>query len=328
MITTIQNNCTLLGNYLGPDSPIRSQIMQALLKKQTDHKKYKLTVITFNSDSFEGVLVHLGPNFSDRMSLTLDKGEELLKSKLLQKVTTIIHKTDRKFDFSKNGFEFHDFTGTSLGSAIETMANGPKSWPDIPEATINNHAKAVEESMAAWGKKQKIPFSEVVWIDTVYRNTAGGKFGAVHFVHVDFPAEDSSATLKGHGDWKVRVVKKLGDMTTEAYEKLNISKIMNIWMPLDKHVEAEPLAIMDLESLKDPKKDLRIYEDQRITGGGKYLSVGVMPKEEHRWYIKNNMKMGEVVVFDSCHTPHTAVSLPDQGDKKRRSLECRVLFLK
>lgn len=310
-----QNNHTYVSSCLGPIAPPKSPVASEKGEKPSNN-------------TFEGVFVYLGPNFQDRMSLRLSKVEALLQTHVLQKVTATVYKTDQKFEYAKNGFEFQDFTGTSLGSALEILANGPTSWPDIPEENISNHAKAVEHAMTEWGKKQKIQFSQAVWIDTVYRNTAGGKFGAVHFVHCDFPANDSASTLRGHGDWKDRVVKKLGPMTTEEYEKLNISKIVNVWMPLNKKVEAEPLAMMDVESLKDPSADLRVYEDERVNGGGLYHSVGVVPKPEQRWYIRDNMKLGEGVIFDSCSTPHTAVSLPDQGDKTRRSLECILIFLR
>lgn len=285
------------------------------------------------TDSFEGKVIQLGPNFSDRMTITLDNVDSFLSDKVLQKFSTQVYKTNNTFDFFKNGFEFIDFRGTQLSQAIETLANGPTSWIDMPQASITNHATAVENALSQWGQKQGLQFRHVVWIDTVYRNTAGGKFGAVHFVHADFPAinyssEDYASTLKGHSDWKERVTMKLGAMSTEMYEKLHVSKIVNIWMPLDKKIVAEPLAIMDIHSLGDPKESLRVYQDVRANGGTKYYSVSVLPRVGQRWYIKDNMKRGEAIVFDSCQTPHTAVSLPDQGNKTRRSVECRVIFLK
>lgn len=284
------------------------------------------------TDSFEGEVIQLGPNFSDRMTITLDNVESFLHDKVLQKFNTQVYKTNNTFDFFRNGFEFVDFRGTQLSQAIDTIANGPTSWMDMPQISITNHAAAVEHALSQWGRHQGLQFRHVVWIDTVYRNTAGGKFGAVHFVHADFPAinyssEDYTSTLKGHSDWKERVIMKLGAMSTEMYEKLNVCKIVNIWMPLDKKIEAEPLAMMDIHSLGDPKESLRVYQDVRANGGTKYYSVSVLPKAGQRWYVKNDMKRGEAIIFDSCQTPHTAVSLPDQGKKTRRSVECRVLFL-
>jgi len=97
-------------------------------------------------------------------------------------------------------------------------------------------------------------------------------------------------------------------------------------MPLDETLEAEPLAMMDLQTLTDPNR-LRIYQDSRLSTGTKYPSVGMFASDDHKWYVKDNMKRGEAILFDSCRTPHSAVSLPDQGTKGRRSVECRVLFL-
>jgi hypothetical protein len=330
-IDTSKNIINTVSSYLG--TPLAevidsSKIAQDFVVKLLMNIVQEQEQAQAKKESFKGEFIQLGPKFTDKMSITLNRVPTLLESQILQKVDAVVQKTSQKFDFHKNGFEFLDFNGSPLATAIESLANGPTSWPDIPAKTISDHASAVENALSDWGKGQGLKFSQVVWIDTVYRNTAGGKFGAVHFAHVDFPSNDHSCTLKGHADWKDRVVKKLGDMTTEAYENLSISKIVNIWMPLDKQIEAEPLAMMDLQTLGDADTHLRIYEDQRATGGDKYFSVGVMPSEQHRWYIKKDMKLGEAVVFDSCKTPHSAVSLPDQGSKTRRSVECRALFLK
>lgn len=278
--------------------------------------------------SFQGEMVHLGPQFTDGMAITLDQIPALLQQQVLQKKTATVYKTTEKFAFDKNGFEFADYSQSPLGKAIEKLATGPIEWQDIPEATIRGHATAVEDALSDWGKTAGVQFSQVVWIDTVYRNTKAGRFGSVHFVHADFPEEDYSITLKGHSTtWKDRVALKLGDLSMDQYEKLQISQIVNIWMPLDEKIEAEPLAMMDLKSLRS-KRDLRVYQDSRVNGGTPYPSIGVFPSDSQRWYIRDGMKRGEAVIFNSCKTPHSAVSLPDQGTKGRRSVECRVLFLK
>jgi hypothetical protein len=283
--------------------------------------------ITIAESSFKAELVHLGPLFTDNMSLAIETAPMLLQQKILQTKVSRVFKTTRKFEFNKNGFEFKDFNNSPLGKAIEKIAIGPPVWTDIPQSTIDEHSTAVENALTNWAKGIGMQFSKVVWIDTVYRNTAAGKFGAVHFTHVDFPDGDHKATLKGHDSWKERVVKKLGELTTEQYEDLPVKNIINMWMPLDEKIEAEPLALMDLQSLKNPTKDLRVYQDARISTGTAYPSVGILPSDGQRWYIRDGMKRGEAVIFDCCKTPHSAVSLPDQGTKGRRSLESRVLFL-
>lgn len=275
---------------------------------------------------FNGELVYLGSSFKDEMSLKLTNASELLKNKVLQKTVIKICKTVARFNFSESGFEFHDFSKQPLGRSIFEIAKDPTNAAN-PCWENRSFARAVENQMTIWGQSVGIPFSQVVWIDTVYRNTAEGKFGSVHFVHVDFPEVDHSQTLKGHSNWKDRVEEVVGQLNTEQYERLKISKIINIWLPLDKQLEAEPLAVLDVRSIKK-ESQLRTYYDERITTGDKYQSVGVFPDEYHQWYIKNKMKLGEGIIFDSCQTPHSAVSLPDQQNKRRTSLECRVIFIK
>jgi hypothetical protein len=278
-----------------------------------------------DEEFFNGELVYLGPSFKDEMLLNLIKVPSLLKCEVLKKTAKKICKTMSNFKFAESGFEFQDFSIQPLGKFIFEISRDPTNirnpcWED------RTFARAVENQMIIWGKSVGIQFSKVVWIESVYRNTAEGKFGSVHFVHVDFPEANHSLTLKGHSNWKNRVEEVLGEMTTEQYEKLNISKIVNIWMPLDERLEAEPLAMLDIRSIKK-ESQFHTYYDERITTGDKYQSVGVVPNDDHQWYIKKTMKLGDAIIFDTCQTPHSAVSLPDQANKGRTSMECRVLFI-
>ena len=116
-------------------------------------------------------------------------------------------------------------------------------------------------------------------------------------------------------------------MSNEEYTSLKVSQFVNIWMPLNLRLEAYPLAIMDIRTIKSTQETLAIYQDRRLNGGDVYYSVGVVPHESQQWYVKNEMELGEAVIFDSCLTPHTAVRFPDQGEKQRTSIECRVIFL-
>lgn len=282
---------------------------------------------TFLARGFHSDVTFLGPKFKDGMPIALDKASELVNGGVLQKKSISIAPTAKRFRFADNGFEFHDFNGNSLGNALQKLGKGPSEWSKIPPETIKTHAKAVEQTLAGWGKDQGIKFKDVVCIDSVFRNTAEGRFGAVRFAHVDFPLDDNKGTLAGHKNWKERVVEKYGEMSFEDYTSLKIGLIVNMWMPLDSQVEADPLAIMDVQTLGIPREYLRIYQDERINGGDKYHSVGVMPTSGQSWYIREKMKLGEGVIFDSCRTPHAAVHLPDQGSKSRKSMECRALFL-
>ncbi len=279
-----------------------------------------------HANSFQGDIVHLGENFEREMQLDLDNPSCLLSNKILQTMKTTIYKEDSKFTFNRNGFEFCSFQETPFGNAIADLSKDPMN-EETPCWENRTFARKLEEKMEKWGRNNGLDFSSVVWVDTVYRDTMKGKFKAVHFAHVDFPPNEYTLTLQGHSNWQDRVGEKLTDMTPDNYEKLNVSRIVNLWMPLDQRLEAEPLALMDTQSLSDPNNQLGIYEDRRKSTGETYRSVGIIPAPEHKWYIQKQMTLGDGVIFDCCKTPHTAVSLPEQGNKSRTSAECRVLFL-
>jgi len=279
--------------------------------------------------TFKGVFNYLGSKFVPKMMIQVSPSEapKLLEEKILQTVEMPVHITTRIFDFKKNGFEFKSFTNTALGSAIDVLGKGPSTWSEISEESITTHASCLEAEMCNWGKSQGISFSRVLCIDSVFRNTASGSFGSVHFVHVDFPSGDTKEILRGHSNWKERIIKKIErDLTADEYENLVVTKIVNVWMPLDPKLEAEPLAMMDREVCEDLESQLQVYHDKRITSSETYQSVGVIPHPKQKWYVRE-MTRGEGVIFDTCQTPHSAVSFPDQGDKTRKSIECRLLFI-
>lgn len=279
------------------------------------------------SKDFASEITFLGPNFRDGMKITLDKADSLVTNKVLQKVSVSVSPTVKPFAFAVNGFEFHNYEKNSLGKATIDLSDGPTEWAKIKKETLDSHARAIEKVLVNWGKKQNFLFRDVICIDSVLRNTIAGRFGAVHFAHVDFPSGDTAATLAGHKNWKDRIVDRLGPMSFDAYTNLKIARIVNVWMPLDPKLEAYPLAVMDTQTLGIPRQHLRIYQDERINGGDKYHSVGVMPHRDQRWYIKKDMRLGEAIIFDSCLTPHSAVRFPDQGEKSRKSIECRAIFI-
>lgn len=277
--------------------------------------------------SFIGKFVHIGPKFQDGMAMLPEQIPSLMENGVLQNIHSIVHQTNEKFSFTRNGFEFQSHQGTEFGKAIEELAKDPLN-DENPAWENRTFVKALEKQMSAWGKSQGIDFTDVVWIDTVYRDTKSGLFKAVHLAHVDFPDGNTADILKGHSSWRSRVAEKLGPLTPKEYEKLNVQKIVNLWIPLDKKLTAEPLAMMDCQSVDPKGSHIRVYEDRRTTANEIYKSAAIAAQEGQKWYVKENMTLGDGIAFDCCATPHSAVSLPNQGDNKRTSVECRVLFVK
>ncbi len=284
------------------------------------------------SSCFSTQVTQLGPKFQDEMPVFLKNVPSLIEQNVLTQMSVTVNQSKNRFSFNKNGFEFHHFSHGPFRNAIETFSDDLRCKekhlvyrPEMETHEIPRFQRALEKEMFRIGKEIGLEFDEVVCADAVCRDTGNGRFGAVFLAHIDFPLKDSKTTLKGHSEWRESLVKKLGSLTQEEYENLKIVKIMNAWLPLDDKVVASPLAVMDIQTVDE--SDIRQYQAERANGG-KFPALGVMPRIGQRWYIKKDLGKGDVYIFDSCRTPHTAVKIPDQGDKSRKSVECRVFFIK
>jgi len=274
--------------------------------------------IKADQEVFSAEMVHLGPQFKDHDSISLATAYKTLAKGVLEPRTVSILATNDSYDLETNGFTFHEVSQPTK-SALAVLALNPEEASH--RAAVRSE---IEKEMVAYAKGQDIAFQQAVCVDSVYRDTSSGPFGAVHLVHIDFPEEDTQANLRGHGEWKDKVVAKLGPMDDKTYEGLAVTKMLNIWMPLDQPLTSEPLAVMDLQSLRT--SDVHPYTAARANGK-QFPSQGVCHHDSQQWIVKKDMSLGEGIIFDSCRTPHTAVTLPEQGDEPRHSVECRILFL-
>lgn len=287
---------------------------------------------TQRATGFPSKVTQLGPKFQNGMPVFLRNVPNLLQQGVLQEVPISVQESQDRFSFHRNGFEFHHFPHGPFRNAIQTFSDDLRCKEkhlqyrkEMEEHEIPRFQRAVEKELSRVGREMGLEFDEVVCGDAVCRDTGSGRFGAVHLVHIDFPPKAYRETLRGHSEWRESISKKLGPLTQEEYENLGIVKIMNVWIPLDERVEACPLAVMDTQTID--QSDVRQYEAERA-GGGKFPALGVLPRAGQCWYSKKDLRLGDAYIFDSCRTPHTAVKLPDQGDKTRKSVECRVFFIK
>src|SRR5437016_648888 len=78
--------------------------------KVTPKINFKIALILFSTavngtlverkkalNTFSGEFIHLGPSYKNRMPLALDKVESLLGSRVLQKVSSTVTRTNEKF---------------------------------------------------------------------------------------------------------------------------------------------------------------------------------------------------------------------------------------
>lgn len=280
-----------------------------------------------SNDTFTTELTYLGPSFVKDSLLETDKINDLLESRVLEKITTEVHKTSSNFEFNKHGFEYLDLTQTALFPIIESLAANTNELEDLSDETILEYEQTLEKTVAIWGKSQGITFDLVACLDSTYRNTDPTKteHGASPLVHLDFQVVQGEE-IAVFPDFVIeRCVEKFPFTPEDVIKKYTIERIVNLWAPLDKEVEAYPLAIMDPQSNGEALKPEPFsveYKDEKIS------LLSITASKAHQWYVKDAMKRGEAIVFDSEKIPHTAVKLPDQGEKHRRSVECRLFFMR
>lgn len=163
------------------------------------------------------------------------------------------------------------------------------------------------------------------------RRNSPDKFptGPVHGVHVD----QHPAAVEGFARrW-------LGDETADELLRTHCRwQIVNAWRPI-REVRRDPLAVADARSVPDEDilKVRLVYPDHEIDILEVKAPLDAEGERTHRWYFKDRMGPGDVVLFtqfDSTaradvpkRVPHTAFRDPrvDEGTAEaRKSIEVRV----
>lgn len=124
-------------------------------------------------------------------------------------------------------------------------------------------------------------------------------------------------------------------------------EILNVWIALtpgENGIEKDLFLMMDKSSLDGTDgKNPRVKFMNNVSTA-RFPTVGILNPEgeanqNHKWYVRENMAVGEAYVFQTRECPHTAeatIVSPDQQDKDstgspvkyRKSAESRVLVLK
>mmetsp|Transcript_19711 Transcript_19711/g.21926 ORF Transcript_19711/g.21926 Transcript_19711/m.21926 type:complete len:102 (+) Transcript_19711:1-306(+) len=95
-------------------------------------------------------------------------------------------------------------------------------------------------------------------------------------------------------------------------------------MPLGP-VGAKPLAILDTSTMTNKRDELVRYTGVRRFDKC-FEAIGVKYRPEHKWHSFPDMDLGDILVFDSNSTPHTAIP-GDSNSPPRRSVETRCMFV-
>ncbi|CAF1082889.1 unnamed protein product [Adineta ricciae] len=281
-------------------------------------------------------MIYLGPAFKPLNDVSTDEVSSLIQNGNLQVEDTSVQLYDgeevrRLFAFQQHGFEYWQLNNI-ISEALHQLAAVPTE-----RANRIRLRQSIIPLLTEWGHQLNLKFNLVVPLDTVYRDTNhkqhSNAFGPVCFAHVDFPSTNFTETLFHFKDtWKVNIELALGlqphTLTDEQYTSVQVEKVVNIWMPLTPCPTKNTLAVMDYSSIDQFDQELQPYTAVRRTGNH-FTALGVYFRDYHRWICQSDMKIGDAVVFDTLHTPHSAATIerPDARQDHRQSVEVRVLFL-
>ncbi len=163
---------------------------------------------------------------------------------------------------------------------------------------------------------------EVIITQHVVRTEDTSDFNKAYarFVHCDYSATDPLGTARG-------VLSRTG--TTLDESKTWDFAWYNTWQPIEREVQNNPLAMVDIRSL-----DTGDVVDYYFSGYGKPL-LTAMPvyNPDHRLYYFPLMQTNELLVLKQLDSrpgralscPHTSFDLDSPGPLGRRSIEVRMM---
>lgn len=118
--------------------------------------------------------------------------------------------------------------------------------------------------------------------------------------------------------------------------------ILNIWRPLGRPANREPLALMDGKTVRDEEVIGVFASIAKGKGGyGNIYAAGqgwemgqILANEDHKWYYISDLQLDEAIVFKQFdskkdgrarRTPHTSFECPNDHGPARQSVELRAL---
>jgi len=316
-------------DHLDLVTPFRTARSGSLLTEALDLPKVPI----FYHFPCEGDVNYLGSAFQPNDRVATSELQELLEKQTLETHRVSLtcfsaQEAEETFDFQTHGF------------SVQQLPKKLKKSLDLLQTDLNDSESRVAARAAlslylsTWGKKQKIPFTHVIPVDTVCRSTSKAQanaFGAVALTHIDFTADTKKTLAAFASGWKPRVEQALGKtLSEEDYTNLPVMQMVNVWMPLNTFPHINSLALLDIQTISadEPLPYTAVRRD------GAAFTAQILPKRpEHKWSVFD-IKRGDAIIFGSQTTPHTAIDAvadfpregcPDEGG--RQSVEIRALFL-
>jgi hypothetical protein len=253
----------------------------------------------------------MGPQFLKRMTLRSEASEvqKLVESGHLQRHRVTVRNLVEPLNYATVGF-----TLRRLPESVCHVLTSVLSQPHVSSyrTELRQQLNVIVTDFA----HRELLYPEgitAIAVDAVYRDTSKEAFGAIGMAHVDFVSDWRSTLAAFHHPWREKVGSR--------YNRAKVVHMMNLWMPLDDVVHGSHLVLAPNGSVL-----LHPYTAVR-QNGGLFQAQVVQPLETTRWFAKIGMSRGDVLVFDSTRTPHSAITFDKEPPATRHSIEVRFLLV-
>jgi len=187
-------------------------------------------------------------------------------------------------------------------------------------------------------------FTDAICVDAVPRDTNpsnnDAKFKGINLVHSDiYPhAYIGDVLWSFRNTWYQKIQCYTNDIEKQQLNNIEnrylwndkIVGVYNFWISLTDGITDNGLAVLDTSSIS--VESLIPYKAFRPASKKKdnvnFISSSLTYSDTQKWYTKHNMKFGECFVFNTIGSPHSGFQYINGSMKHRKSVECRVVFLK
>lgn len=295
--------------------------------------------------SRRGDTIKQGKNYINYLKNSVKEYSKLYKKvgdlmvidpKYIVKKKVTIKSMPNNFNLYKNGVQKIDLNNLkSFSKCIKLFKKDKdkifrKCIRDKVELFINTIVK----DFKLLGFDYGFDYDRIIVVDSVYRDTTPGgnnPFKSVSLAHTDFDPimHDYNLVYPFFDRWGDKIEKKISDYKNYFKEGKHIVKVCNLWISLTEDViKNDKLCFCDIQSLKESQITPYIAE-RRVTKNDRnqeFIAQALKFNPNNKWYTNKDIKMGQAYIFDSFKTPHASVNF--NNDFSRKSIECRVIFLK
>ena len=268
-------------------------------------------------------------NVIDYNKLNLrENGVEFIK--INEELLHLIKKLS-KYDFSKK----------------EKVNNDVQKIQNELELKVNKFLFNFLKSKSTKGTKNfSDNFTDIIIVESAIRTSKIKKFdltdsktnATATWLHTDWwEGQDFTSMIVSRFNWldklkkfapkKYTDIKNINDWP--CFWNSKYVDLINIWIPFSETTETCPLAFCDLNNTN--YNDIIPYTYKVKYGKNKehyYYEIATRLRynKDQKIYSKQNMKIGEAIVFKANKTPHTAY-YTDKNNVQRKSIEFRCIVL-